>query len=108
RDPAFGLLLVLGVGGTQAELFPAVNAAVLPTVSSRIAAMIDSHPVLSRLLAGYRGAEAGNRDALIDVVQRFAQWGLDHGDELLEADVNPVMVNGTGAVAVDARAVFGR
>lgn len=70
--------------------------------------MIDSHPVLNRLLAGYRGAEAGNRDALVEVVQRFAQWGLDHGDGLREADVNPVMVNGTEAVAVDARAVFGR
>ncbi|TDE10175.1 acetate--CoA ligase family protein [Jiangella asiatica] len=108
RDPAFGLLLVLGVGGVRAELFPDVNAVVLPTTDAGLASMVGSHPMLNRLLAGYRGAEAADRGALIEVLRRFAEWGTAHGDQLLAAEVNPVMVNGAAAVAVDARAVWER
>lgn len=106
RDPAFGLLLVLGLGGVQAELFPNVKAVVLPATKAQLTSLVSSHPVLDRLLAGYRGAEPANREALIDVMQRFAEWGLTCGDQLREAEVNPVMVNVDGALAVDARAVF--
>ncbi|MDV3128876.1 acetate--CoA ligase family protein [Mycobacterium sp. 21AC1] len=106
RDPAFGLLLVLGLGGVHAELFPNVKAVVLPATKAQLTSLVSSHPVLDRLLAGYRGAEPANREALIDMMQRFAEWGLTFGDHLREAEVNPVMVNVDGALAVDARAVF--
>jgi acetyltransferase len=107
RDPSFGLLLVLGVGGIQAELFPDVRAVLLPTTRVQLEAAVSSHPILEQLLRGFRGGEAANREALVDLVERFAAWGLAWGDRLEEAEINPVMVNAVGAVAVDARAVIG-
>ncbi|GAA0935170.1 acetate--CoA ligase family protein [Pseudonocardia zijingensis] len=107
RDPSFGLILAIGVGGVGAELYGGgIETTVLPTTRTGLADLVDRHPMLNRLLDGYRGAPPCDRTALIDLLHRYAEWGLSRGSRLQEADLNPVMVGRRGAVVVDARAVW--
>jgi hypothetical protein len=64
---------------------------------------------LKPLLDGYRGAPAGDRAALLSLVQRVSAL-IEVGPELREMDLNPVKVlpPGQGAVVVDARIRVGR
>lgn len=102
-DPTFGQLIVCGLGGVLVELLKDV-AFRLPPVSD-----IDAEEMLSklrskRLLEGYRGAPAGDRQALIHLIQRVSAL-VEVAPEILEMDLNPVKVlePGKGAIAVDGR-----
>ena len=106
RDPAFGPVLLLGSGGTLAELRHDALAVVLPASRRDLDRMLWRHTTLSRLIAGYRGAPPADRDSLVDVLEHISEWALARGDSLMEADFNPVMVSEEGAFVVDARAVF--
>src|SRR5262249_31540317 len=59
---------------------------------------------LAPLIAGYRGQPAGDRKALVDVIQRVSALS-EIAPEIAEMDLNPVRLlePGQGAVAVDAR-----
>jgi acetate---CoA ligase (ADP-forming) len=101
RDPAFGPLVLFGLGGTAVE--------VLDDHATRLAPLTDADArelVLSlrgaRLLTGYRGSEPADIDALVDLVLRLGRLAEDL-PELAEGDCNPVMAGPAGAVVVDAR-----
>ena len=102
-DPAFGPMLVCGLGGVLVEAIQD-SAFRLPPVSDVDAAEMIAKLRASRLLDGYRGAPAGDRTALIQVLQRVSAL-VEVIPELQDLDLNPVKVlePGRGAVAVDAR-----
>ncbi|HET6985773.1 MAG TPA: acetate--CoA ligase family protein, partial [Kribbella sp.] len=54
------------------------------------------------LLAGYRGAEAADQEAVLDVIHRIA-WLAEMVPELAELDINPLIAGPSGALAVDVR-----
>jgi acetyltransferase len=54
-------------------------------------------------LCGYRGQAPANVDELARVVSQFSRLATDV-PHLVEMEVNPLMVSGAGAIAVDARA----
>ena len=54
------------------------------------------------LLTGFRGRPAVDMDKLVDAIRAVADFACEHADSLLELDVNPLLVNAEGAVAVDA------
>jgi acetyl-CoA synthetase (ADP-forming) len=61
------------------------------------------------LLAGARGRRPVSRAALIDVLLKVGGGGgllMAHADDIVEADINPLIVSEHGAVAVDARFVL--
>ena len=60
------------------------------------------------MLAGYRGRPAGDVEALIDAVSAIGRYAAEHGENLVEMDVNPLIVRpqGLGVVAVDALISF--
>jgi len=60
-----------------------------------------------RLVAGFRGAPAADKSALVDLVHRLARLAEDL-PEVRELDLNPVMAAAHGCVAVDARVRIGR
>jgi Tripartite tricarboxylate transporter family receptor len=64
--------------------------------------------VQPRLLAGWRGATAGDAPALVDTVLAFARMAEALGERLVEAEINPVFVGraGEGVHAVDGLAVL--
>jgi acetyltransferase len=107
RDPHFGPVLMLGLGGVLAEALAASAWRVCPITPREAREMIGEVRGLATILAGYRGAPKGDVDALADAlvaVSRFAVWA---GDSLAGLDVNPlaVLAEGRGAVALDALAV---
>jgi acyl-CoA synthetase (NDP forming) len=107
-DPTFGPLVVCGLGGVQVELLRDVSFRLPPVTDLDAAEMIDRLR-LKPLLDGYRGAPAGDREALASLVQRVSAL-VEAVPELREMDLNPVKVlpPGQGAVVVDARMRVGR
>jgi acyl-CoA synthetase (NDP forming) len=100
REPLFGPALVIGSGGVLVNLVEDTATLLLPTDRAAVARALDGLKV-ARLIAGYRGRPAGDRDATIDAILAIAAFAHGARDRLLELDVNPLMVLRRGAVAAD-------
>ena len=108
RDPQFGPLVMVGLGGIFVEVLEDVAFRICPIER------IDATEMLSELKAAallddVRGRAAVSREALIDVLLRIGGpdgllMRLQH--EIAEADLNPVIVSERGAMAVDARFIL--
>jgi len=101
RDPTFGPVVAVGVGGVMAELVQDVRFA-LPPISEAEARALVTDGTAGRLLAGFRGAAAADIGGPVDIVIRIAQLAEDV-PELAELDLNPVICGADGCQAVDAR-----
>lgn len=101
RDPVFGLLILVGLGGIWVELMQDVAVRMAPVDHSAAVAMLKSLRA-ARLLDGYRGGISADRDVVADCIVRFSEMAWDLQDTILEMDVNPLMCAGTEVVAVDA------
>jgi acyl-CoA synthetase (NDP forming) len=102
-DPVFGPMLVCGLGGVLVEAIKD-TAFRLPPVSDLDAAEILGKLRAGVLLDGYRGAPAGDRQALIAVMQKVSAL-VAIIPELQDLDLNPIKVlePGSGAIVVDGR-----
>ena len=107
RDPQFGLVMAVGMGGTLVELVDDAALLLLPTDRASVADAIGELKV-AKLLKGYRGKPPGDFDAAVDAVMAIAGFAEAHRERIVELDVNPLMVLplGQGAVAVDALIVM--
>ncbi len=105
RDPSFGAVLTVGLGGTMTELLADVALRILPVPESEIDAMLDETR-LGRLLAGWRGGPAADRAALVRLIAAFAR-AAETWPEVAELESNPVFAGPDAAVAVDVRAYLG-
>lgn len=103
RDPQVGLTLLLGSGGELVELAWDRVVLLMPASREQIGAALARLKV-SRLLEGFRGRPAGDREALIETALALQRFAMGRADALLELEVNPVIARpaGLGAVAVDA------
>jgi len=106
RDPSFGLVLVVGLGGTMAELHAEVAAAILPTSPAILRKLLYRNQRLTTLLDGFRGEQACDREALVSFLADFSEWAMRKGAALQEVDLNPVMIRGDRISIVDARVVW--
>ena len=109
RDPQFGPLIMVGLGGVFVEIFADVAFRVCPITPTDAEAMLDELKG-KPLLDGARGSIPANKEALIDLMLRIGGDGgllAALGDEISELDINPVIVGADGAVAVDARFILG-
>ncbi len=102
-DPAFGPAISFGSGGVAVELLRD-NAVGLPPLNVRLAGALIDRTRAAKLLGAYRNVPAANREALIDVLLRVSDlvcslpW-------VAEMDINPLLLDPTGAIALDARVV---
>jgi acetyltransferase len=103
HDPAFGWLVMFGLGGVYVEVLKDVAFRIHPLTD------VDAHELVREvrgfpLLQGYRGAPPGDLAALEQTLLRVSQL-LEEHPEIVEMDLNPlkVMAPGHGCVAVDAR-----
>ena len=105
-DPDFGPMIVLGAGGVLTELLDDVAVAPAPLDADEARALIGSTRI-SRLLAGYRGGEPADVDALVDLVVDLSKVGVREAASLQAIDLNPVRVltAGQGIVVLDALVV---
>lgn len=104
RDPVFGTVLLVGAGGTTAELIRDL-ALELPPLSERLARRMVESLQSWPLLQGYRGRPGVNMNRLIEVLMRFSYLVADY-PEITELEVNPLLVTKEDAIALDARIVI--
>jgi acyl-CoA synthetase (NDP forming) len=100
RDPDFGAMLALGVGGVLVELAADVGYLCLPADEWELRKLIERLRI-GRLLAGYRGASASDVGALVAATLRLSEVFLDL--DAAELEINPLIVRprGQGVVALD-------
>jgi acetyltransferase len=100
-DPSFGPVMVVGAGGTSVEVVRDTATGILPLDEVLAGDMIDATRV-SRLLAGYRDRPAADRGAIVSTMLSLSQLAIEH-PAIVAVDINPLLVNETGAMALDAR-----
>ncbi|WP_169945376.1 acetate--CoA ligase family protein [Microbispora sp. H11081] len=100
-DPQVGLVLSIAPGGILAELMGPAPSRPVPLAAADVEELLDAG-VLGRLLAGYRGAPALDRAALVEVAVRFSALAASLPG-LAAAEMNPLLVlpEGQGVTAVD-------
>jgi len=101
RDPIYGTVLLVGLGGTQAELWRD-TAVELPPLNERLARRMLKSLKSYPLLTGFRGRPMVDLDAVITAIMRASYLVAEH-PEIVELDINPLVVSPTGVVALDAR-----
>lgn len=103
RDPIFGHVMTVGLGGVFVELFRDVSRRLLPLTPAMAREML-MEPKCAALLTGYRGKPAVDIDAVVEILLAVSQFVSTHADALEELELNPVWVGpkGQGALALDA------
>jgi acetyltransferase len=104
-DPTFGTVVVFGRGGIAVEVIND-KALALPPLDLRLARDLIDRTRVSRLLRAYRDVPAVKEDAVEMVLVKLAQIAADI-PEIRELDINPLLADETGVLAVDARVAIG-
>ncbi len=100
-DPVFGPVLLLGEGGVAVELHKN-HVVALPPLNTHLALDMLAGSRLSLLLAGYRGRLPADEAALLATLLKVSQMACDLA-WLAELDINPLLVDEHGVLALDAR-----
>jgi acetyltransferase len=101
RDPAFGPLVMFGLGGVLVEVLRDVIFRVAPI------GRVDARDMLrgirgAPMLDAIRGSPPADRKALEDVLLRVSRLATDFPD-IEEIDINPLLATAEGAIAADGR-----
>ena len=105
-DPTFGTVIVFGRGGTAVEVIND-KALALPPLDLQLARDLIERTRVSRLLRGYRDVPPAKPDAVALVLVKLAQMAADI-PEIRELDINPLLADENGVLAVDARISVGQ
>jgi acetyltransferase len=100
-DPMFGPVILFGAGGTAVEVL-ADRALALPPLNTPLALAQIHRTRIARLLQGYRDEPAADVNGIAQVLVAVSQL-LAEVPELAELDINPLLANHEGALALDAR-----
>jgi succinyl-CoA synthetase beta subunit len=101
RDPHWGLLLAVAVGGVFVEVLQDSALAPLPVTPQRAREMLDRLRAAA-VLRGTRGTVPADLDALAAVIARLGDLAVALGDDLESLEVNPLLVRGSAIEALDA------
>jgi len=102
-DQPFGPVIVFGAGGTMIELLND-RAMELPPLNQFLARRLIERSRVAETLGEWRGASAVDMEALEHVLLRVSEMVCEL-PELREMDINPIIVDESGAISVDARIV---
>jgi acetyltransferase len=105
-DPTFGTVVLFGHGGTAVEIIND-KALALPPLDLQLARGLIERTRISRLLRGYRDVPAVKEDAVAMVLVKLSQMAADI-PEIRGLDINPLLADEAGVLAVDARVSAGR
>ncbi len=103
RDPVFGLVMTVGLGGIMTELFQDVAHRLLPVDEEMAREMLGELRSAS-LLQGFRGKPAADVAAAARAIAAVSRAAMAAGPTLNELEINPLLIKaqGQGAVALDA------
>ena len=102
-DEPFGPVIAFGAGGTMIELIND-RAMELPPLNQFLARRLIERSRVAETLGVWRGAPAVNMEALEQILLRVSEMVCEL-PQLREMDINPIIVDESGALAVDARIV---
>ena len=100
-DATFGPLMMFGAGGTAVEVLRD-TACALPPLDLNLARDMMQRTRVWRLLQGYRDRPAADIDAVAEALVRLGYLAARH-PEVREIDINPLLADDTGVIALDAR-----
>jgi acetyltransferase len=103
RDPVFGPAITFGAGGTQVEILRD-RAIALPPLNTLLIKKLISQTRIAHLLDTFRNMPAVKMEALIQVLRRVSEMVCEL-PEIKELDINPLVVDENGVMALDARIV---
>ena len=101
RDPEFGPVVTVGLGGVLVETWHDVQFAVAPVTEAEAAVMLRALRGAA-IFDGLRGGPAVEIAPVADMIVRIGDLITDH-PEIAELDLNPVLVTATRCLAVDWR-----
>lgn len=104
KDPIFGTVMLVGMGGTEAELFMDRRLE-FPPLNERLANQMLESLRIYPLLKGYRGSSPKNINKLVEVMIRLSYLAADY-PEIEELDINPIIVTKDDVVALDAHVII--
>jgi acyl-CoA synthetase (NDP forming) len=109
RDPQFGPIVIVGLGGIAVELMNDVAVATAPVSRAHVRKMLGNLKT-APLFKGARGKPPPDIDALAADVERISWLAHDLGSQLIDLEINPLIVgrSGGGATAVDGRATLSK
>lgn len=107
RDPQFGPVLMVGLGGVWIEVLGDTSLRLLPVDEADARTMIGELKA-APLLGAFRGRAPRDFDALITAMVALSRFAADYAARLDSVEINPLIVHekGKGATAVDARLVL--
>nr|WP_220128393.1 bifunctional acetate--CoA ligase family protein/GNAT family N-acetyltransferase [Desulfosalsimonas propionicica] len=101
NDIQFGPVILFGQGGTAVEIIRDMEIAI-PPLNMQLAREAMSRTRVYRLLKGYRGKPAANMQSIAMTLVKVSQLICDIA-EIQELDINPLLVDENGVIALDAR-----
>ena len=103
RDPVFGPVVMVGLGGIYAEVLKDVAVQVAPVSEDEALRMIRSLKMFA-LLDGARGQPKADVAAAARTVARLSEFACRHAADVAEIDMNPILVRpeGEGVLVLDA------
>ncbi|MFF5477601.1 acetate--CoA ligase family protein [Streptomyces sp. NPDC012935] len=104
RDPRFGPVAMVGLGGVLAEALHDVAFTLAPVPAERAVSLLRGLRTAA-LLDGVRGKPPVDVDAAAKAVEAITAFAAAH-PEIAEIEVNPLLVRPDGALALDSRAVL--
>lgn len=100
-DQTFGPMMLFGAGGVAVEVMRD-TALALPPLDTLLARQMIAETRVARLLGGYRDRPPAKLDDLVEVLVRVSDLIIAH-PEIRELDINPLLVDENGVIAIDAR-----
>ncbi len=104
KDAVFGTVILIGMGGTGAEVFND-NSLGFPPLTETLARQMLQKLKIFPLLKGYRGEKPKNIKKLIEILIRISYLAADY-PEIVELDINPLFVTDEDVIALDGRVVI--
>ena len=106
-DYQFGPIILLGMGGTSAEIYRDVSLRMAPLNPIDVASMVKCLKA-HELLEGYRGSDPINLGDLVKTLHAFSAIVMGLQGEIESIDLNPVMCSSARCVVADARIMLKR
>jgi succinyl-CoA synthetase beta subunit len=103
RDPRFGPVAVVGIGGLLTEVIEDVVTALAPVDAASAKQMLRTLRAAS-VLDGVRGKSAVDIESAAEQIAAITRFACRH-PELAEVEVNPLLATPSGAIALDARSI---
>lgn len=104
RDPKFGVVAGLGLGGVYTELLKDISFRIHPFSFEEFRQMVEETKV-EALLKGFRGKKPVDAQKIYEILCQLGTF-MEKEKNIKEMEINPLIVSGSRIVAVDARIIY--